>query len=335
MAWYKGNTHTHTMNSDGDAYPADAIRWYHDHGYHFIVLSEHNYHTHAGNLPEMADLRHDFLVVPGEELSGAKHVHFICFNSRWPVDIFTVDRTLPVDALVREYAACAAKAGGIPILNHPNWRFTATADDIAAAPEVCLLEIYNGNEDDIYNYGFTPSGNETDKKALPPVEDLWDDLLSRGKTVYGVGADDTHHYEKKGPQCCNPGRGFVMVHAPELSASALGKALLTGDFYASSGVALRESRMERGGCRLAIDIAATEENLREDCHHGNDVYPGREGFRVEFVGEGGRLVKRVEGPEGEFDPKECGSYVRGRAVYCRSHNGVRRAFYAWTQPLFL
>ena len=26
--WYKGNTHTHTLNSDGDSTPDDVVRWY-------------------------------------------------------------------------------------------------------------------------------------------------------------------------------------------------------------------------------------------------------------------------------------------------------------------
>jgi hypothetical protein len=40
--WYKGNTHTHTLWSDGDAPPEVAADWYKSHGYHFLVLSDHN-----------------------------------------------------------------------------------------------------------------------------------------------------------------------------------------------------------------------------------------------------------------------------------------------------
>ena len=35
--WYKGNTHTHTLNSDGDSTPDDVVRWYREHGYQFLV----------------------------------------------------------------------------------------------------------------------------------------------------------------------------------------------------------------------------------------------------------------------------------------------------------
>ena len=30
--WFKGNTHTHTLNSDGDSTPDDVVKWYREHG---------------------------------------------------------------------------------------------------------------------------------------------------------------------------------------------------------------------------------------------------------------------------------------------------------------
>lgn len=40
--WLRGNTHTHTLWSDGDAPPETVVAWYLDHGYDFLVLSDHN-----------------------------------------------------------------------------------------------------------------------------------------------------------------------------------------------------------------------------------------------------------------------------------------------------
>ena len=40
--WYKGNLHTHTLWSDGDAPPEMIVSWYKDHGYDFLTLSDHN-----------------------------------------------------------------------------------------------------------------------------------------------------------------------------------------------------------------------------------------------------------------------------------------------------
>lgn len=40
--WKKGNLHTHSLWSDGDDFPEMIIKWYKDHDYQFIALSDHN-----------------------------------------------------------------------------------------------------------------------------------------------------------------------------------------------------------------------------------------------------------------------------------------------------
>ncbi len=40
--WWKGNTHTHTLWSDGDGAPDLVTDWYVSQGYDFLVLSDHN-----------------------------------------------------------------------------------------------------------------------------------------------------------------------------------------------------------------------------------------------------------------------------------------------------
>ncbi|GMW02055.1 MAG: hypothetical protein AMXMBFR84_31910 [Candidatus Hydrogenedentota bacterium] len=42
LRWFKGNTHTHSLWSDGDAPPEVALEWYKSHGYDFLCMSEHN-----------------------------------------------------------------------------------------------------------------------------------------------------------------------------------------------------------------------------------------------------------------------------------------------------
>jgi len=39
--WYKGNLHMHSVWSDGNVLPEQAIDWYKDHGYNFVTLSDH------------------------------------------------------------------------------------------------------------------------------------------------------------------------------------------------------------------------------------------------------------------------------------------------------
>lgn len=40
--WYRGNTHTHSLWSDGNDFPEMIVAWYADQGYDFIALSDHN-----------------------------------------------------------------------------------------------------------------------------------------------------------------------------------------------------------------------------------------------------------------------------------------------------
>ncbi|WP_422355240.1 PHP domain-containing protein [Roseivirga pacifica] len=40
--WYKGNLHTHTYWSDGDAFPEMVLDWYKTNGYDFVSLTDHN-----------------------------------------------------------------------------------------------------------------------------------------------------------------------------------------------------------------------------------------------------------------------------------------------------
>jgi hypothetical protein len=42
MNWYKGQTHTHTLWSDGDAAPDYVVNWYKESGYNFIAITDHN-----------------------------------------------------------------------------------------------------------------------------------------------------------------------------------------------------------------------------------------------------------------------------------------------------
>lgn len=42
MRWFKGNTHMHTLRSDGDAFPAEAAALFKRAGYNFVCITDHN-----------------------------------------------------------------------------------------------------------------------------------------------------------------------------------------------------------------------------------------------------------------------------------------------------
>ena len=79
--WYKGNTHTHTLNSDGDSTPDDVVRWYREHGYQFLVLTDHNFLTSVDGLNALHGASEKFLVVKGEEVTDRFGEHVRCTST--------------------------------------------------------------------------------------------------------------------------------------------------------------------------------------------------------------------------------------------------------------
>ena len=87
--WFKGNTHTHTLNSDGDSTPDEVVRWYREHRYHFLVLSDHNFLTSVTGLTAVHGADGKFLLIPGEEVTdrfGDKPLHVNGLNPRTLVE---------------------------------------------------------------------------------------------------------------------------------------------------------------------------------------------------------------------------------------------------------
>src|SRR3972149_5619144 len=72
-AWYRGNLHTHTINSDGDSPPYEVLAWYKRNGYQFLAITDHNSFTD----PALYDTNpsDQFLLIGAEELTNAQTVH--------------------------------------------------------------------------------------------------------------------------------------------------------------------------------------------------------------------------------------------------------------------
>ena len=81
--WYRGNTHAHTVIcGHADSSPEIVTRWYHDHGYNFLILSEHNHFIDPDSVRMPENRRDDFILIPGEEITGPKIVHTTAMNIR-------------------------------------------------------------------------------------------------------------------------------------------------------------------------------------------------------------------------------------------------------------
>lgn len=309
--WYKGNTHTHTLNSDGDTHPGEVANWYRDHDYDFLVLSDHNYYTLVDDMQREMDHQNEkrkhkpFLLIPGEEVSD--NYHNPETNKGKPIHMGAVgsDRVVGaqggasvVEVLQRCTDAIHA-AGGLAQANHPNFGWALTADDLHAVKNLHHVEVFNGH----------PYVHNTGGSNHPTLDELWDDLLSRGRLYYGLATDDAHHFQKWEPAMANPGRGWICVRSMELTRKAIVAAIDAGDFYASTGVELDDVTVD--GATLSVKIHRI----------------GNYGYRTQFIGKNGSVlaVDETDAPSYTLKPGEM--YVRAKIT----DSGNR---FAWTQPLF-
>jgi hypothetical protein len=297
--WFKGNTHTHTLNSDGDSSPDDVVRWYREHGYRFLVLSDHNFLTSVDGLNALHSADQQFLVIKGEEVTdrfGDKPLH---------VNGLDVGRLVQpqggqsvVDVLQRNVDAIR-KENGVPHINHPNFRWAITPAELGQVRNTRLFEIYNGH----------PQVNNLGGGGVPGLEEVWDAILSSGTLLYGIAVDDAHVFKQPGrPDVAGPGRGWVMVRAARLDARLLLEALERGDFYASTGVVLEDVRRDSRG--ISVEVKAD---------------PSAK-YRIQFVGKGGRILREVLEPSAAYSITGDEGYVRARVL---ESNGRM----AWTQPV--
>jgi hypothetical protein len=346
--WYKGNTHSHTLNTDGDSTAEDVVRWYRLRRYHFLVLSDHDMVTAVESLnsiygapptvsgPRRPDVpSNPFLIIPGEEVTDKfspreargetvqgrdldrKELHLTAVNVRTPV--VPQGGKSVADTLQRNVDAIRA-ASGFPIINHPNFVWSLTAADLIGLRGLKAFELWSGHTQ-AHNLGGGGS---------PGTEEIWDRVLSSGTLLYGVAADDSHSFRNDVAAAAGvsaAGRAWIMVRAEELTAKAILDALERGDFYASTGVELADYQVSAK--TITVTVRPTS----------------RSKYDVHFIGKGGRLLKHVPvapdlsgsgaigplkivAPAAVYDIRGDEGYVRAKVV---ESNGNM----AWTQPVMV
>jgi hypothetical protein len=297
--WYKGNTHTHTLNSDGDSTPDDVVRWYREHGYRFLVLSDHNYLTSVDGLNSVHGADEQFLVIKGEEVSDRLE--------NTPLHINGLDLSRSIDPqhgrtvvdIVQRNVDAIRKAGGVPQVNHPNYEWAISSDDLVRLERVRLFELYNGHHQ-VNNLG---------GGGVPGMEEVWDRLLSSGKVFYGVADDDAHVFKQPGnPDVPGPGRAWVVVRAERLAPRPVVDALERGDFYASTGVELSDYQVTDQSITLVIKERPSSK------------------YRIQFIGQNGQLLKEATSTTSIYTFTGDERYVRAKVI--ESNGRV-----AWTQPV--
>lgn len=276
-AWLKGNLHTHTLESDGDSTPAEMVRWYAEHGYDFLVITDHDKVTRV-------DDARGLVLIPGEEVTDRlpkKPLHVNAIGIEEAVK--PQGGATPVEVLQRDIDVIR-KAGALALINHPNFGWAFGAEELLQLERANFLEIASGH----------PFVNA---QGPPSVESMWDRMLTAGKRIYGVAVDDSHHLKRVGDEdVVPPGKAWVMVRAEKREAKSILAALARGDFYASNGVELEEILMTP----KAITVLVREKNFAR--------------YRVLFIGSGGRMLQESAGHTATYTIRGDERYVRAKVV---------------------
>jgi hypothetical protein len=289
-----------------------------------------------------------FLLIPAEEISHSyakRPIHMNGINLRdtiKPLDGKDAVETIAVN--LRQIGEQRRKTARMMIgfLNHPNFGWGVRAEEMLLVEELRFFEVFNGHPS-VRNYG-------DDLHAS--CERVWDIALALrlGKhglpIVYGMATDDAHGYHAYGVGKVNPGRGWVMIKSPHLTAEGLIHGLEMGEFYATSGVLFDEIKREGDELRLAI---RTEEGVEYKTQFiatlkGTDLdakpkldKDGRElPVTADYSSDIGKVVAESTSatPRYKFSGKEL--YVRAKVNSTKSHpNPYAKGDVevAWTQPV--
>ena len=301
LNWYKGNTHTHTLNSDGDSTSADVVRWYRENRYNFVFLTDHEYINNVDALNGVYGKPGSFIVLSGQEITDSfdkKPYHInalgiskVIMPSKLPGAVETLQRNIDE----------VNTAGGVAQVNHPNFGWALTADQLIKLQNYSLLEIHNGH----------PLVNNKGGGGNPSAEEIWDAVLSSGKLVFGIADDDSHYFKRIGdPAAPTPGQGWIYVRAVELTPNAIVDALRKGNFYASTGVELTDYKADN----KQVVITVKEQTSSK--------------YRIQFIGRNGRILSESITSPATYIIKGDEGYVRARVF---ESNGKM----AWTQPIML
>ena len=267
----------------------------------------------------------EFLIIPSQEITDhyeKKPIHVNATNIENKIEpqggISVIDVLQNnIDQVLRQREALNKPM--IPHINHPNFGWGIELKDIIALKGERFFEVYNGH----------PSVNNSGDATHISTEEMWDliniSYIETGKPLmYGLATDDSHHYHTIDSKWSNAGRGWIMVQSDSLNAHSLIDAMEKGNFYASTGVLLKEYEVDQ-----SIHIEVEEE----------------EGvtYTISFIGcKKGQSVPLelsiVKGGLASFKLEKDLLFVRSKITSSKlQKNPIEDILYeeAWTQPVLI
>lgn len=293
------------------------------------------------------EARDRFLLLQGEEITDSFNGHQVHMNATNIAELIKPQGGKSVRDVMRRNLRAVRdqeKRTGQPILqhlNHPNFVYSITAEDIASVVNERFFEVQNGH----------PGTHTLGDASHPGTERIWDiaNTLRIGEMgaepLLGLATDDSHHYHSKTARSYSrQGRGWIMVRARRLTPESLIRAMRVGDFYSSSGVELK--RVDFDGKRLTVEVLPVDSETYSIRFIGTlKGFDPQSAERKDGKGkvltrrysdDVGRVLKGVSGTVASYDLVGTELYVR---AVITSSAGVEDPSYkgeiktAWTQPV--
>ncbi len=291
----KGGLHCHTTRSDGRGEPDDVIRLHAENGYDFLALTDHRVYNYLNFAPDVK-----MTIIPGVEMDynlpcpAGIHCHHIVtigpekeMGNGFEQDQRIMGGHAVTEAEMQEMLDMLHAHNNMTVYCHPEWS------------GVLLEEFENlkGNfAMEIWNSGCAIEDG-VDTNAM-----YWDDMLVKGKKIWGVATDDGHamHHHCK---------GWVMVNS-ENNIAAILDALKQGKFYSSCGPEIHDFYIEDGvahvKCSEAVEIQYRSKNVP---------------YRLNKA-EAGKTIT-----EGSMAVRKGSGYIRAIVTDAQGRR-------AWTNPIF-
>lgn len=226
-AWLRGNLHTHTTKSDGNAAPQTVIDDYARRGYGFLALSDHDIFIGHDEYKQLES--RGLILIPGNEISAnGPHVQHI-----------GGDRRIEPFGLRQDVFNAITAASGFSVVNHPNWGREYNHATIAQMREwvgYIGLEIYNGVISRL--------------PGTPYAAEKWDTLLSEGRRLWAFANDDMHDPTQ------DIELGWNVAYVKDNTPAGVMDALVSGRFYPSTGVVINAITVTGNTMRIETQNAS-------------------------------------------------------------------------------
>lgn len=292
--YYRGDTHAHTVNSDGNRTTENLLKKARSKGLEYLMITDHNRPAVYG-LPAVKGIT----AVPGVETTYYKgHANF--WGTEKPYDGSFALNTLEEWRKLRDEAR---SNGAVICVNHPfcsmcPWRWELDADDFDA------VEVLNG-----------PARLDTQKAT-----EWWEERIKEGKRLTPVGGSDFH---RNYFVVCTLGMPTTYVYSESRSFEDILKAIKEGRTAVS--VSGRHGLIE-----IRCGAAAVGDTV---CFTGKEsvevsVKKLKRGERLVIIGGGEIIYEHTAKRTGGFSVSV--TPVKPGAVYAKIMNryrGLRRLLF--------